>query len=73
MRGWGAGVKEMRDCLGHHGRKKTGRPLSWTRVLAMESERTGHIHNILKGRIVNLNPFDILGQAILCCEFFCSL
>lgn len=49
--------------------RKPERVMHWTKVLAIETERIGHIHDIIKGRVLNLNPTDVLSCVILCWSF----
>ena len=53
-------MKEMRDCLGDHEGRKSERVVHWTGALAVETERIGHIHDIFKGKVLKINPIDIL-------------
>lgn len=61
LRWWvGGRVKEMRDCLGDDEGRKPERVLHWTEALAVEIERIGHIPDIFKGKVLKINPIDIL-------------
>ena len=50
----GGRVKEIRDYLGDHEGRKPERVMHWTKVLAVEIERIGHIQDIFKAKFKKL-------------------